>query len=74
MYRLETALFSVLNIHTNCAGRCLRKFADIDLAIVADAPVDSNRLSDLKEVFSESDLPYRVDVVDVASGRVLYCG
>lgn len=48
-------------------GRCLRKFSDIDLAIIADAPVDSGRLSELKEAFAESDLPYRVDVVDFAS-------
>jgi len=48
-------------------GRCIRKFSDIDLAIIADAPVDSGRLRELKEAFSESDLPYRVDVVDFAS-------
>ncbi len=48
-------------------GRCLRKFSDIDLAIISDAPVDSGRLSALREAFSESDLPYRVDVVDFAS-------
>lgn len=48
-------------------GRCLKKFSDIDLAIIADAPVDSGRLRELKEAFSESDLPYRVDVVDYAS-------
>ncbi|MDQ6957813.1 MAG: nucleotidyltransferase substrate binding protein [Mariprofundaceae bacterium] len=41
--------------------------SDIDLAIIADAPIDSGRLSELKEAFSESDLPYRVDVVDYAS-------
>ncbi len=48
-------------------GRCLKKFSDIDLAIIANAPVDSGMLSELKEAFSESDLPYRVDVVDYAS-------
>jgi predicted nucleotidyltransferase len=48
-------------------GRCLKKFSDIDLAIIADTPIDSGRLSELKEAFSESDLPYRVDVVDYAS-------
>jgi len=48
-------------------GRFLKKFSDIDLVIIADAPVDSGRLSELKEAFSESDLPYRVDVVDFAS-------
>jgi len=41
--------------------------SDIDLAIIADAPVDSGRLSALKDAFSESDLSYRVDVVDFAS-------
>jgi len=48
-------------------GRTLKPFSDIDLAIIADAPIDSGRLRELKEAFSESDLPYRVDVVDYAS-------
>ncbi len=48
-------------------GRTLKPFSDIDLAIIADAPINSGRLRELKEAFSESDLPYRVDVVDYAS-------
>ncbi|MDQ6972460.1 MAG: nucleotidyltransferase domain-containing protein [Mariprofundaceae bacterium] len=48
-------------------GKTLKKFSDIDLAIIADAPIDDGRMCELKEAFSESDLPYRVDVVDFAS-------
>jgi len=31
------------------------------------APVASNLLCELKEQFAESDLPYKVDIVDYAS-------
>jgi len=55
-------------------GRCLKKFSDIDLAIIADSPVDSDRLRELKEAFTESDLPYRVDVVDYASASQSFRG
>ena len=48
-------------------GRCLKKFSDVDLAIIADEPIDFTRLCKLREAFAESDLPYRVDVVDYAS-------
>ncbi len=48
-------------------GRGLKRFSDIDLAVIADAPVDFTRMCELREAFAESDLPYRVDVVDYAS-------
>lgn len=46
-------------------GRRLEKFSDLDLAVVSGAPVDVMRLQRLREAFSESDLPIRVDVVDL---------
>lgn len=44
-------------------GRAQR-FSDLDLAIVAQHPMDSRRLEVLKDAFSESDLPFQVDVID----------
>lgn len=41
-----------------------KRYSDLDLAVVAPAALDSDRLRLLKEAFEESDLPFRVDVVD----------
>ena len=39
--------------------------SDIDLAIESKMRIDQNILIDLKESFSNSDLPYSVDIVDL---------
>jgi predicted nucleotidyltransferase len=43
--------------------------SDLDLAIVNETPLPLARLSMLEEAFAESDLPFRVDVVDWARTR-----
>jgi uncharacterized protein len=48
-------------------GRNLKPFSDLDLAIITDEALALDRLLDLRAAFSESDLPFRVDVVDWAS-------
>jgi len=48
-------------------GRGLKPFSDIDLAVMTTTPVASDWLCELKEKFAESDLPYKVDIVDYAS-------
>ena len=40
--------------------------SDLDLVVMTAAPLDILRLADLREAFSESDLPFRVDVLDWA--------
>lgn len=40
------------------------RHSDLDLAIVAEYPMASETIEALKEDFSESDLPFRVDVVE----------
>jgi predicted nucleotidyltransferase len=45
------------------AGRA-RPYSDIDLAIDAGRPLTLNELARLGAAFSDSDLPYRVDLVD----------
>lgn len=41
-----------------------RPTSDLDLALMSTEPLDLLVLADLREAFSESDLPMRVDVVD----------
>ncbi len=41
-----------------------RKFSDPDLAIINNKPLDFDTFAGLKEAFSESNLPFKVDIVD----------
>jgi len=41
-----------------------KKFSDLDLCIMGDKELSLKQTGDLKEDFSESDLPFRVDVVE----------
>ncbi len=42
-----------------------KPFSDLDLAVEGPAPIPSDIMAKLAEAFSESDLPWRVDVVDL---------
>ncbi|MEO5367436.1 MAG: restriction endonuclease subunit S [Magnetococcus sp. WYHC-3] len=44
-----------------------KAYSDLDLAIMGEEPVDLDVLAALKEDFSDSDLPWKVDVVEWAS-------
>lgn len=46
-----------------------KKFSDLDLAVMGETPVLSSVLADLEEDFRESDLPFKVDVVEWASTK-----
>ena len=41
--------------------------SDLDLAVVGDEPLEFATLAALRDDFSESNIPYRVDVVDWAT-------
>ena len=41
--------------------------SDLDLAIKTDTPLPFSKLADLAEAFSESDLPFKVDLTDWAA-------
>jgi type I restriction enzyme S subunit len=43
--------------------------SDLDLAIITDAPLSWDVRGDLTEDLSESDLPFRVDILDWATTR-----
>ena len=44
-----------------------KPYSDLDLAIVSDKPLSLDTLAALTTAFSESDLPWKVDVLDWAS-------
>lgn len=43
-----------------------RKFSDLDIAVISSQPLPLTVMADLKEAFSESDLIFKVDIVDWA--------
>ncbi len=45
-------------------GGTPKPYSDLDLAVVAAARLDAEALRLLREDFEESDLPFRVDVLD----------
>lgn len=49
------------------AKRTSRKYSDLDLCVIADQPLALSLRAILAEAFSESDLPWKVDVVDWAA-------
>ncbi len=41
-----------------------KKFSDVDLAIEGKTPLTLQLIADLKEAFSSSALPFRIDILD----------
>ena len=48
---------------SRATGRA-RQYSDLDLAVDAGRPLTLDEFAGLSDAFSESDLPYRVDLVD----------
>jgi len=44
-----------------------KQYSDLDLVVISDKPLSFADYATLKEAFDESDLPYRVDIVDWAA-------
>jgi len=44
-----------------------RQYSDLDLAVEWDRPLGLALLGEVAEALSESDLPYKVDIVDLAT-------
>jgi type I restriction enzyme, S subunit len=44
-----------------------KEYSDLDLAVISDQPLSLEVIANLSDDFSESDLPWRVDVVDWAT-------
>lgn len=43
-----------------------KAFSDLDLAVMGAEPLSASLIADLRDAFRESDLPFKVDVVDWA--------
>ena len=41
----------------------VKPYSDLDLAVMGNTPLDMLTLALLKDAFAESDLPYRVDIL-----------
>ena len=48
------------------ARHCAKPYSDLDLAVIGVEPLSLDALAALNEAFAESDLPWKVDVVDWA--------
>ena len=48
---------------SRATGRA-RRYSDLDLAIDAGRPLTLGEIAQLAEAFSDSDLPYKVDLID----------
>ena len=46
-----------------------RRFSDLDLVVMGERPLSLSAVSALLEDFTESDLPFKVDVVDWATTK-----
>lgn len=44
-----------------------KPYSDLDICVLTDTPLELSVLAALADDFSESDLPWRVDIVDWAS-------
>jgi predicted nucleotidyltransferase len=44
-----------------------RQYSDLDLALEWDRPLGLGLIGQIAEALSESDLPYKVDIVDLAT-------
>jgi predicted nucleotidyltransferase len=49
------------------AGGAAKPFSDLDLLLLTDSPLPADLRGALREDLSESDLPFRVDLVDAAA-------
>lgn len=47
-----------------------KPYSDLDLAVITDQPLALGVLAALREAFSESDLPWKVDILDWATASV----
>lgn len=49
------------------AKNTAKKYSDLDLVVISEKPLSLMLLATLEEAFDESDLPWKVDVVDWAT-------
>ncbi len=62
----HVAQYSVWAFGSRATGKA-KNFSDLDLAIITNKPMSIELSASLANDFSESDLPFKVDVVDWAT-------
>jgi type I restriction enzyme S subunit len=55
-------------------GSRVKKFSDLDLAVIGDQPLPLRTLAAVADDFTESELPYKVDIVDWATTTARFRG
>ena len=58
--------YAVWAFGSRAGGPC-KPYSDLDLAIVGTQPLSFALLAEVAEAFSESDLPWKVDLIDWAT-------
>lgn len=43
-----------------------RPYSDLDIVIIGDTPIEIGVIAELRNEFEESDLPFRIDILDWA--------
>lgn len=57
---------TVIAFGSRVHGRNLKEFSDLDLTVKSPDPLATEKLLSLQNAFSQSDLPFKVDVIDWA--------
>lgn len=58
--------YEVWAFGSRATGRA-KPFSDLDLAVITDKPLDLSVSAEIREAFADSDLPFKVDLVDWAT-------
>jgi len=64
-------LYEVWAFGSRVTGKA-KQFSDLDLVIITQQPLSLSEYAILKEAFDESDLPFKVDIVDWAATSVAF--
>ncbi|MBM3312413.1 MAG: nucleotidyltransferase domain-containing protein [Candidatus Aminicenantes bacterium] len=64
--RRFVAEFEVRAVGSRASGNA-RRYSDLDLVVMTERPLEVSVLAGLNSAFSDSDLPFSVDVLDWAS-------
>ena len=49
-----------------------KPYSDLDLAVITESPLALETMAALREAFSESDLPWKVDILDWATASEVF--
>ena len=44
-----------------------KRYSDLDVAVISSKPIELGTLTTLEEIFADSDLPFKIDLLDWCS-------